>query len=167
MDITSAEDIKALVLMAFYMSLNGPDHAKEAEICSRNCIQHSARILRGRDGLSELVKAAPEAQSAFAGAASIIKEEAQKILAPLYEALNRSARKDVAALLAKAAHPNYRMHHADEESVSCDQWDFCEDRGGGKARCPSARDSGETTPQRIARCSGRALPSRSGFPGGN
>jgi predicted ester cyclase len=48
-------------------------------------------------------------------------EEARKIVAPLYEALNQPARKDVAALLAKAANPDYRSYHTNQDSVSRDQ----------------------------------------------
>ena len=196
MDTTSAEDTKALVLKAFDTLFNKRDYAKAAEFWSQKYIQHSAHIPPGRDGLFELVKAAPsalryenhriavdgdyvllhgrftgngrprawiagdilrieggrlaehwdvlqdevtrdesksglpmfgssfaapDAQSAFAGAASLTKEEARKIVAPLYEALNQPAKKNVAALLAKAAHPNYRSYHTNEESVSRDQ----------------------------------------------
>lgn len=42
-------------------------------------------------------------------------EQARTIVAPLYEALNEPAKKDVSALLAKAAHPDYRSYHTNEE----------------------------------------------------
>ena len=48
-------------------------------------------------------------------------EQARTIVAPLYDALNQPARKDVAALLAKAAHPDYRSHHTNDEWLSRDQ----------------------------------------------
>jgi predicted SnoaL-like aldol condensation-catalyzing enzyme/predicted ester cyclase len=48
-------------------------------------------------------------------------EQARKITAPLYDALNRPAEKDVAALLAKAALPDYRSHHTNDEWLSRDQ----------------------------------------------
>lgn len=48
-------------------------------------------------------------------------EEARKITAPLYDALNRPAEKDVAALLAEAALPDYRSHHTNEEYLTRDQ----------------------------------------------
>jgi predicted ester cyclase len=38
----------------------------------------------------------------------LTKEQARAIVAPLYEALNQPATKDVAALLAQAANPDYR-----------------------------------------------------------
>jgi predicted SnoaL-like aldol condensation-catalyzing enzyme len=48
-------------------------------------------------------------------------EEARKIVAPLYDALNQPAQKDVAALLAKAANPDYRSYHTNEEFLTRDQ----------------------------------------------
>jgi hypothetical protein len=48
-------------------------------------------------------------------------EEARRIVAPLYEALNEPATKDVAALLAKAAHPDYKSYHTNEDWLSRDQ----------------------------------------------
>ena len=48
-------------------------------------------------------------------------EEARKIVAPLYDALNQPARKDVPALLAKAAHPDYRSFHTNDEFLTRDQ----------------------------------------------
>ena len=47
--------------------------------------------------------------------------EARKTVAPLYEALNEPGKKDVAALLAKAAHPGYRSYHTNEEWLSREQ----------------------------------------------
>jgi len=47
--------------------------------------------------------------------------EARRIVAPLYDALNEPAKKDVPALLAAAAHPSYRSHHTNEEWLSRDQ----------------------------------------------
>ncbi|HMI59055.1 MAG TPA: ester cyclase [Gemmatimonadaceae bacterium] len=54
-------------------------------------------------------------------AKSLTIEEARKIVAPLYDALNEPSKKDVAALLAKAAHADYRSYHTNEESLSRDQ----------------------------------------------
>ena len=47
--------------------------------------------------------------------------EARRIVAPLYDALNRPAKKDVAALLADATHSDYRSYYTNEEWVSRDQ----------------------------------------------
>jgi predicted SnoaL-like aldol condensation-catalyzing enzyme len=52
---------------------------------------------------------------------SLTLEEARKIVAPLYDALNEPGKKDVAALLAKAANPDYRSHHTNEEWLTRDQ----------------------------------------------
>ena len=48
-------------------------------------------------------------------------DEARRIVAPLYEALNQPATKDVAALLGKAAHPDYKSYHTNEDWLSRDQ----------------------------------------------
>jgi predicted SnoaL-like aldol condensation-catalyzing enzyme/ketosteroid isomerase-like protein len=64
--------------------------------------------------------AAPDGQSATA-ASPLTVEEARKIVAPLYDALNQPARKDVPALLAKAAHPDYRSFHTNDEFLTRDQ----------------------------------------------
>jgi predicted SnoaL-like aldol condensation-catalyzing enzyme len=54
-------------------------------------------------------------------AAALTIEEARAIVAPLYEALNQPSRKDVAALLAKAAHSDYRSYHTNEDFMTRDQ----------------------------------------------
>lgn len=64
--------------------------------------------------------AAPDGQSAAPGS-TLTVEEARKIVAPLYDALNQPARKDVPALLAKAAHPDYRSFHTNDEFLTRDQ----------------------------------------------
>lgn len=64
--------------------------------------------------------AAPDGQSATA-ASPLTVEEARKIVAPLYDALNQPAKKDVPALLAKAAHPDYRSFHTNDEFLTRDQ----------------------------------------------
>jgi len=48
-------------------------------------------------------------------------EEARRIVAPLYDALNEPGKKDVTALLAKAANPDYRSYHTNEEGLTRDQ----------------------------------------------
>ena len=60
----------------------------------------------------------PETGSAVT---SLTKEEARAIVAPLYDALNQPGNKDVAALLAKAANPDYKSYHTNEESLSREQ----------------------------------------------
>ena len=42
-------------------------------------------------------------------------------MAPLYDALNQPGNKDVAALLARAANPDYKSYHTNEEWLSRDQ----------------------------------------------
>lgn len=53
--------------------------------------------------------------------APLTVEEARKITAPLYEALNEPAKKDINALLAAAAHPDYQSYHTNEEFLTRDQ----------------------------------------------
>jgi predicted SnoaL-like aldol condensation-catalyzing enzyme/predicted ester cyclase len=54
-------------------------------------------------------------------ASSLTVEEARKITAPLYDALNQPAKKNVSALLAQAALPDYRSYNTNEEYLSRDQ----------------------------------------------
>jgi hypothetical protein len=48
-------------------------------------------------------------------------DEARRISAPLYEALNRPAEKDVAALLTQACNDDYRSYHTNEEFLTRDE----------------------------------------------
>lgn len=48
-------------------------------------------------------------------------DEARRIVAPLYDALNQPVRKDVSALLAQAALPDYRSFHTNDEYLTRDQ----------------------------------------------
>jgi predicted ester cyclase len=53
--------------------------------------------------------------------ASLALEEARRIVSPLYDALNQPAKKNVAALLAKATNPDYRSYHTNEDWLTRDQ----------------------------------------------
>jgi len=187
----TADQTKALVLEAFDTLFNKRDYEKAAQFWSENYIQHSAHIEPGRDGLFNLVRAAPDTlhyenslivadgeyvtlHGRFSGrgqlrnwiAADVVRmengklaehwdvlqdeaaraesksglpmfgtsfaepgltddaptvEQARKFGAPLYDALNQPATKDVAALLAEAANPDYRSHHTNEVWLSRDQ----------------------------------------------
>jgi predicted SnoaL-like aldol condensation-catalyzing enzyme len=61
-----------------------------------------------------------ESQSAAAGSSPTV-EEARRIVAPLYEALNEPNKKDVGALLAKCTHADYRSYHTNEDSLTREQ----------------------------------------------
>jgi predicted SnoaL-like aldol condensation-catalyzing enzyme/ketosteroid isomerase-like protein len=66
--------------------------------------------------------AEPNDQPAAATAASSLTvEEARRIVAPLYDALNQPGTKDVAALLAEATNPDYRSYHTNEDWLTRDQ----------------------------------------------
>ena len=54
-------------------------------------------------------------------APSLTVEQARAIVAPLYEALNEPTKKDVPALLAKAANPDYRSCSTNSDCLSRDQ----------------------------------------------
>lgn len=54
-------------------------------------------------------------------ASTLTVEEARKITAPLYDALNQPAKKDVSALLAEATLPDYRSYHTNDDYLSRDQ----------------------------------------------
>ena len=56
-----------------------------------------------------------------AAASTLTTEQARMIVAPLYDALNQPATKDVAALLAKAANPDYRSYHTNDDWLTRDQ----------------------------------------------
>jgi predicted SnoaL-like aldol condensation-catalyzing enzyme len=60
MSQTVQEKNKALVLEAFDTLFNRRDYAAAEKFWSPNYIQHSAHIGPGREGLFELVKAAPD-----------------------------------------------------------------------------------------------------------
>ena len=51
---------------------------------------------------------------------TLTNDQARKILAPFYAALNQPATKDVDALLAAAVHPDYKSYHTNEESLGRD-----------------------------------------------
>lgn len=195
--MTKATDNKTLVLEAFDTLFNKRDYEAAEKFWSPHYIQHSAIIAPGRDGLFNLVKAAPAElhyenalvvaegdyvflhgrftgngqpramiagdilriadgvfvehwdvlqdevtkkesirglpmfgdsfaeparQAASATTASpLTVEQARAIVAPLYDALNEPARKDVNALLAKAAHPDYKSYSTNEDWLSREQ----------------------------------------------
>jgi predicted ester cyclase len=52
---------------------------------------------------------------------SLTVDQARAVVAPLYEALNEPTKKDVPALLAKAANPDYRSCSTNSDCVSRDQ----------------------------------------------
>ena len=52
---------------------------------------------------------------------SLTVEQARRIVAPLYEALNEPTKKDVPALLANAANPDYKSCSTNSDCLSRDQ----------------------------------------------
>ncbi|MGC1458945.1 MAG: ester cyclase [Steroidobacteraceae bacterium] len=85
-------------------------------------LQDEATAAESRSGLPMFgVSFAEPDREATADAAPLTVEEARKIVAPLYEALNQPAKKDVAALLAQAAHPDYHSYHTNDEFLTREQ----------------------------------------------
>ena len=191
--MTNPSDDKALVLEAFDTLFNKRDYEAAARFWSPNYIQHSAHIAPGRDGLFNLVKAAPPelryenavavadaeyvllhgrftgtgrprawiaadivrvengvlaehwdvlqdeasreesksglpmfgdrfpAASVAAAQSKLTVEMAERIVGPLYDALNQPQKKDVAALLAQACHADYKSYSTNEEWLTRDQ----------------------------------------------
>jgi predicted SnoaL-like aldol condensation-catalyzing enzyme/predicted ester cyclase len=83
-------------------------------------------VTRGesKSGLPMFGTSFPEPDQQPAPAApvfSLTAEEAKRIVAPLYDALNEPAKKDVAALLAQAANPDYRSYTTNEDWLTRDQ----------------------------------------------
>ena len=83
-------------------------------------IQDEATREQSKSGLPMFGSAFPKLDHQTATLQLTIKE-AREIVWPLYEALNEPSKKDVAALLAKAAHPDYRSYHTNEEFLTRDQ----------------------------------------------
>jgi predicted ester cyclase len=54
-------------------------------------------------------------------AIALTVEQARKIVAPLYEALNEPSKKNLAVLLEQAAHADYKSYHTNEDWLSRDQ----------------------------------------------
>jgi predicted ester cyclase len=54
-------------------------------------------------------------------ASPLTVEQARVIVAPLYDALNQPARKDVDALLAQAANPDYKSYSTNEDWLTREQ----------------------------------------------
>ena len=191
--MTTPSENKALVLKAFDTLFNKRDYEVAARFWSPKYIQHSAHIAAGRDGLFNLVKAAPPelryenavavadaeyvllhgrftgngrprawiaadvvrvengilvehwdvlqeeatrdesksglpmfgdrfpAASATTAQSELTVEVAQRIVGPLYDALNQPQKKDVAALLMQACHADYKSYSTNEEWLTRDQ----------------------------------------------
>ena len=65
--------------------------------------------------------AEPAPPTAGMTVSTLTVEEAQKITAPLYDALNQPAKKDVSALLAQATLSDYRSYHTNDDYLTRDQ----------------------------------------------
>jgi predicted SnoaL-like aldol condensation-catalyzing enzyme len=85
-------------------------------------LQDEATLAESKSGMPMFGTAFAEPNRQPAPPASpLTLEEARKIVGPLYDALNQPAKKDVSALLAKAANSDYRSYHTNEEFLTRDQ----------------------------------------------
>ena len=83
-------------------------------------IQDEATLEQSKSGAPMFGTSFPES-SHNAAASPLTIERARTIVAPFYDALNEPAKKDVSALLAKSAHPDYRSYHTNEEWLGREQ----------------------------------------------
>jgi len=83
-------------------------------------IQEEATKEQSKSGLSMFGSSFPKSDRQLATAPLTIGE-AREIVLPLYDGLNQPGKKDVAALLAKAAHSDYRSYHTNEDFLTRDQ----------------------------------------------
>ena len=86
-------------------------------------IQDEARKEQSKSGMPMFGTSFPEPAEAAptATGAQLTAEQARTIVAPLYDALNEPAKKDVSALLAKSTNPDYKSFHTNQEGLSRDQ----------------------------------------------
>jgi predicted SnoaL-like aldol condensation-catalyzing enzyme len=85
-------------------------------------LQDEATEAESKSGLPMFGPSFAEPDYKAATAASpLTVDEAQKIVAPLHEALNEPAKKNVADLLAKATDPDYRSYSTNESWLTRDQ----------------------------------------------
>jgi len=84
-------------------------------------IQNEATNEESKSGRPMFGASFPEPRNGAAAARPLTIDEARRITAPLYDALNQPATKDVAALLAAAANADYRSYHTNEDYLTRDQ----------------------------------------------
>jgi predicted SnoaL-like aldol condensation-catalyzing enzyme/predicted ester cyclase len=83
-------------------------------------LQDEATREESKSGLPMFGDRFPAARAA-AAQSQLTVEAAKGIVGPLYDALNQPQRKDVAALLAQACHPDYKSYSTNEEWLTRDQ----------------------------------------------
>jgi predicted SnoaL-like aldol condensation-catalyzing enzyme/ketosteroid isomerase-like protein len=84
-------------------------------------LQDEATAAESQSGLPMFGAAFAEPDRQRAAGSSLTVDDARRITAPLYDALNQPAKKDVSALLAHAANPDYRSYHTNEAWLPRDQ----------------------------------------------
>jgi predicted SnoaL-like aldol condensation-catalyzing enzyme/ketosteroid isomerase-like protein len=84
-------------------------------------LQDEASAAESKSGLPMFGNTFAEPDHRPAPAEPMTTEKARAIVAPLYDALNEPGKKDVAALLAEAANPDYRSYSTNEDWLTRDQ----------------------------------------------
>jgi predicted SnoaL-like aldol condensation-catalyzing enzyme/predicted ester cyclase len=84
-------------------------------------LQDEASAAESKSGLPMFGNTFAEPDHRPAPAERMTTEKARAIVAPLYDALNEPGKKDVAALLAEAANPDYRSYSTNEDWLTRDQ----------------------------------------------
>jgi predicted SnoaL-like aldol condensation-catalyzing enzyme len=93
--------------------------AEHWDVLQDEATQAESRSGRPMFGAS-FAKADHQSETAAASSALTVGD-ARRIVAPLYEALNQPASKDVAALLAKGCNPDYKSYSTNEDWLNRDQ----------------------------------------------
>jgi predicted SnoaL-like aldol condensation-catalyzing enzyme/predicted ester cyclase len=81
----------------------------------------ASESLSGKPMFGAAFASATNSAAPNASAASLTIDEARRITAPLYDALNEPGKKDVAALLAQAANDDYRSFSTNENFLTREQ----------------------------------------------
>ncbi len=85
--------------------------------------QHFGKLARGLAALGCICLLQTEAAEAHAktSAPTLAVDQARRIVAPLYDALNEPSKKDVVALLGRATNADYRSCSTNQDCLNRDQ----------------------------------------------
>jgi len=116
-----------LVMLHGRFSGNGRSHnwvAADILIMKNGLLMEHWDVLQDEATLAESLSGRPMFGNTFpeplAGAA-LTPEQARTIVAPLYDALNQPAKKDVVALLARATSPDYQSYSTNDDWLNRNQ----------------------------------------------
>ncbi len=110
-----------LVMLHGRFSGNGRSHnwvAADILIMKNGVLMEHWDVLQDEATRAESVSGRPMFGDSFPeplGGAPLTPEQARAIVAPLYDALNQPAKKDVVALLARATNPDYQSYSTNDD----------------------------------------------------